>query len=432
MPEPGSDGMRSCDLASKLGISKELIVNDRMTRSSRWWDVGFSATLFLLALGLYSLTWFQGVSASVSTIGAERVLRGEIPYRDFWTMYAPGHYYLLALLFRLFGPHILVETVAASVVCAGAASVCHSLVFKLAHRRIVAVACACILVAAIYNTEYFKSLGTYPPTILFVLAALNYVVRYYESEKLAHLVVAGLATGAVVVFKHDVGGYTAIAILAGLVAHDFVIPSTKDGRASRLAWKMLFYCVGVAAIALPVYGYFAAVAGMDMVKDLLIFPLTDFRFSRPEHYPGIFELNLDGKSFVKVVAELFRYVKFTLPFASFLCGLAVVGVAVKRRQPMFAALGVMFSIGYLLHYFAAHVQINTHIVSMSVYGALASVLLLVFLECEFGFRRPALIHIVFVALAGSWILSLAAEPAAEAAPKVGDAQIAGARADGAI
>ena len=42
-------------------------------------------------------------------VGADRVLRGEMPYRDFWTLYGPGSYYLLAELFRVFGEFALVE-----------------------------------------------------------------------------------------------------------------------------------------------------------------------------------------------------------------------------------------------------------------------------------------------------------------------------------
>ena len=51
---------------------------------------------------------------------------------------------------------------------------------------------------------------------------------------------------------------------------------------------------------------------------------------------------------------------------------------------------------------------------MSVYGAFAGVICFELLERELGFRRPALIRILGVALAGSWILSLTAKPADKA------------------
>src|SRR5678816_3540045 len=36
-------------------------------------------------------------------VGADRVLRGDMPYRDFWSYYGPASSYLLAGLYRLFG-----------------------------------------------------------------------------------------------------------------------------------------------------------------------------------------------------------------------------------------------------------------------------------------------------------------------------------------
>src|SRR5579864_8311548 len=35
--------------------------------------------------------------------GAERVLHGQVPYRDFFSFYTPGSFYFLALWFRIFG-----------------------------------------------------------------------------------------------------------------------------------------------------------------------------------------------------------------------------------------------------------------------------------------------------------------------------------------
>src|SRR5215210_3639635 len=41
--------------------------------------------------------------------GAQRVLNGEIPYRDFWGLYGPGQFYAVAALFKLAGPSIWIE-----------------------------------------------------------------------------------------------------------------------------------------------------------------------------------------------------------------------------------------------------------------------------------------------------------------------------------
>jgi hypothetical protein len=370
-----------------------------------------ATALFLAAVGLYSFTWSYGVAAGVSSIGAERVLRGEIPYRDFWTMYAPGHFYLLALIFRIFGSHIFVEAVAASVVCAAASLVFYGLVFNLVGRRALAIACAGIFVAATYNTGFYRTLGTYPPAIFFVLAALNFIVLHYKAGRSGHLIAAGLATGAAVAFKHDVGGYTAIAILAGLIAHTFQFSDVSSERARSLAWKLPIYCSGIAVIVFPVATYFAVRAGWDALQDVIIFPLTDFRFSRGEHYPSIFDFNIYGTSFLNSLSKLFEYIKFALPFILFLFGFILIGLKARKRKPAYIALAVVFSAAFLLHYAAAHVQINTHIISLSIYAALLGAMLFDLLEGEFGRRRDLLIKVGTLAVGGVWFLSLVAEPA---------------------
>jgi len=40
--------------------------------------------------------------------GAQRILDGQVLYRDFFSFFTPGSYYLVALLFRVFGDSYLV------------------------------------------------------------------------------------------------------------------------------------------------------------------------------------------------------------------------------------------------------------------------------------------------------------------------------------
>src|SRR5947207_4710934 len=44
--------------------------------------------------------------------GAQRILRGQVPYRDFFSFYTPGSYYWTVLLFKIFGNSILVPRTA--------------------------------------------------------------------------------------------------------------------------------------------------------------------------------------------------------------------------------------------------------------------------------------------------------------------------------
>ena len=69
-----------------------------------------------LGLLLYALAFvyfLPGINQKINTYdegvivyGATRVLQGQVPYRDFWTMYSPGQFYILAAAFKLFGAYV--------------------------------------------------------------------------------------------------------------------------------------------------------------------------------------------------------------------------------------------------------------------------------------------------------------------------------------
>ena len=64
----------------------------------------FSAVCHLPILHMRLNVYDEGIILA----GADRILQGHIPYRDYWSMYAPGQFYTLAFLFRLFGSSVLV------------------------------------------------------------------------------------------------------------------------------------------------------------------------------------------------------------------------------------------------------------------------------------------------------------------------------------
>ena len=73
--------------------------------------------VFALATG-YSLFFPRfGVVPDEGNIlqGAQRVLDGQVPYRDFFSLFTPGSFYFHVLLFRIFGDSIVVARTAVSV-----------------------------------------------------------------------------------------------------------------------------------------------------------------------------------------------------------------------------------------------------------------------------------------------------------------------------
>jgi MFS family permease len=66
-------------------------------------------SLFTLLLLLLSLNrTVDPYDESIPLVAAQRIMAGELPYRDFWTLYSPGVYFTLSGVFSVFGQSILV------------------------------------------------------------------------------------------------------------------------------------------------------------------------------------------------------------------------------------------------------------------------------------------------------------------------------------
>ena len=85
-------------------------------------DRRIAVALFLAALGVLVAPLRFGLPSWLPLIGGLRILDGEVPYRDFWTIYAPGSYYVSAALFALFGRHAYWQSLLTAILGAGAAS----------------------------------------------------------------------------------------------------------------------------------------------------------------------------------------------------------------------------------------------------------------------------------------------------------------------
>jgi hypothetical protein len=244
-----------------------------------------------------------------------------------------------------------------------------------------------------------------------ILIALNLIVLYYNNGRIGYIVSAGLATGAAMVFKHDIGGYTAIAIVTGLSAYHLSEPAKKQNRARAWLREAGAYFAGIAVIVLPPLIYFTISAGQDMLRDLVIFPLTDFRFARPEGYPGLLPTGIFNESRTVMLKNLFKYVNFTIPFLLFLVGLVAVGLAVRKRNHKSIGLGVTFAAAFFLHYLAAHVQINTHIITMTVYAFCLGAIFDRLTMRRWALRQPMLARFLILTLTAGWLLTLLLVPA---------------------
>ena len=180
----------------------------------------FFIGLFLAAM-LFQLIVMQrklGVyDESLELYCAAHVLRGQVPYRDFWTMYGPAQFYVLAAFFKLLGISAWVGRLYDALVRAGLACICFALTNKLASRRYATSVFAIVLVLLscidnpMYNFPVF-------PALLCSLLSVLFLYRYLDdSSSVRPLFLAGLLAGITATFRHDSGFYICLAEIVALV-----------------------------------------------------------------------------------------------------------------------------------------------------------------------------------------------------------------------
>lgn len=361
--------------------------------------------VFLCALLLFSTTatLFESRQTDISAL---RVLQGEVPYRDFWTMYAPGSFALLALVFSLTGPHVIVSNVLGIATSAAAVVAYHRLVQVTAGPRLAGWA-AGLVALALFGTHYHDGFTSYPPALLLVMIAVGSIAPRVGASGASWAVAPGLLLGVAVVFKHDVAGYAIVAAAAGIVA-------ARMPRGARAAlWPAVALGLASAAVVLPAVGVlFALGAGPDMWFDLVRFPLTDFKWVRPQYFPVLPRF---GGMNLATGRDLVLWVICNAPLAVTLWAASAVWPLRRQISTTSRFIATFSGAALVLHWSAAHVQLNTHAVSLAAWAALAGSTALS--RRRWTSRRQAGLATVVLA---TWGLAFVAEPAARLTRRLGE------------
>lgn len=228
---------------------------------------------------------------------ASRILSGEAPYRDFWTLYAPGYFYVLAGLFKIFGETILIARVFDVLV-----RFLVTLVVYWFARRMVSWWVALIPYA--FTSLWLASIRfyVYPvfPALGAIFLAFILFARYLRTGRQRWLFYAGLALGLTTALRLDFGGYAAIGSGLALVVHEGWVLRKETWRFGPALLAVLraglILAGGMGIVALGLFGSLAIISGPAVLwEDLVHFPATTFRAMRhlplPPLVPDLFGFN---------------------------------------------------------------------------------------------------------------------------------------------
>ena len=148
--------------------------------------------------------------------GSTRVLLGDIPYKDFWAIYPPGQFYIVAVIIKLFGANLIYARIYDTLIRFVMVIGVYLVTKRLASRRLAFL--AALIAGMLLASAGFYSYAVFPAMALGLWAILAWLF-YTEKGKKGWLLTSGVLLGIAIIIRWDIGSYAAISLLiAGYLA----------------------------------------------------------------------------------------------------------------------------------------------------------------------------------------------------------------------
>jgi len=252
-------------------------------------------------------------------VSAMRVAQGEVLHRDFYEIYGPAQFYVLAGLFKLFGTSILVDRVWDTIVRAMIVTVAFLIVQRGGARREGLFAAGLVLIWLCFLGYYAYTV--FPALLFALLAALCLLPVFEDRRSPPRLFGSGLCIGVTVLFRYDVGFYTFAALTLVTAGYVLSRPLPLGVRVADLLRVLLPIYLGLGIVCIPVaVAYVSSGMLQDFLFDVVYFPAQAYRRMRAMPFPDLETLRA-------VPTQIGVY----LPFFVWLSALST--VLFRRRSP---------------------------------------------------------------------------------------------------
>ena len=238
--------------------------------------------------------------------GADLVLQGKIPYKDFYAVYAPGQYYLVGGLLGVFGKSVVVLRAYEILLRSLMALAC----FWLCRRAVPAPIAFLCFAAMLVWLNYVGSTG-YPiyPFLLFAFLCLLVLAPSAEHGSRKGQACAGLLAGVAGLFRHDMGSLL-IAALSVLLVALALRTGRQDRPAARAAFvsALLFLGAALLPLVLAFGALVLAGSGPDAWNQLVRLPFLLFTKYRGLPYPPVRALLNVRQESLQALAQHYWYI----------------------------------------------------------------------------------------------------------------------------
>jgi dolichyl-phosphate-mannose-protein mannosyltransferase len=217
----------------------------------------------------------------VALEGAERILHGQVLYRDFFSFMTPGSFYWMALLFKVFGSSMLVARTQLIVV----GGVYSSLTYLLARRvcaRGASLVTAYILVITMLPFR-FEAIHNWDSTFWAILAVYS-AVLLIQTQRAGWAVAVGTFTAWTFLFEQSKGGGLALGLGIAFACFAYARPGLVFRRpiiwaaaGAGFLWPFLFVC-----------GSWAYAGALRVMWSAWLWPLGHYTTANAAPYGALF------------------------------------------------------------------------------------------------------------------------------------------------
>jgi hypothetical protein len=217
---------------------------------------------------------------------AMRVAAGQVPHRDFYFIYGPAEIYVLAGLFKAFGPSVLVERL--FDLCIKALVVTSVFAIVAAYcRKSVALFVSIVTLLWLFGLNEF-GLAVMPVSALNLISSVLILPVFEGRFSAKRMTAAGAVAGAALLFRYDTGiallGINACVIASAV----YLQPKGTASRVRIFVFAFWPYLAGFGLVVLLPALYYVAVAPLGSIAhDIVVFPRTYYYRSRNLPFPRI-------------------------------------------------------------------------------------------------------------------------------------------------
>lgn len=315
-------------------------------------------------------------SIGYNLYSAERLLAGEVPYRDFHTLYPPETLYVNARLFQWFG--VSLYTALFGVLIFKTLTV---LFIYLSGREVLprnwALAVAALSLVWLRPNGPFKAVPMHYGA-LFLAVALWLLLKHCRAPRSALLFAAGGALGVLAIFKHNIGAYALIGALVIALLDDQHI-SLRPAAWLRHWKRATLLLAGFLLPVVPTLIYMKLQHALGAMTRALLFGPGEFLLNRLASVPSP---------------------DVPLLYAAALATIALIAAKRRASRLMFAGIWGAAIIGNLaLFLLGPQSTVDKLIFYMPVFVIVAALAVFLFNEAMEASERRALLAVTAAAAA---------------------------------